>query len=116
MGGGPPQGCPRAPAPPGGLLPPRGAFWRAGAHPGSAPAPNPLFAGIPEGEHFYFTHSFAVPDGPATIARTVHARPFTCAVQVPGRAVWGVQFHPEKSSDAGAALLRNFVRLAKDAR
>ena len=78
--------------------------------------PNPLFAGIPEGEHFYFTHSFAVPDGPATIARTVHARPFACAVQVPGRAAWGVQFHPEKSSDAGAALLRNFVRLAKDAR
>ena len=70
----------------------------------------------PEGEHFYFTHSFAVPDGPAAIARTVHARPFTCAVQVPGHAVWGVQFHPEKSSDAGAALLRNFVRLAKDAR
>ncbi|WP_370520248.1 imidazole glycerol phosphate synthase subunit HisH [Enterorhabdus sp. P55] len=86
------------------------------AHPGSAPGPNPLFAGIPEGEHFYFTHSFAVPDGPAAIARTVHARPFTCAVQVPGHAVWGVQFHPEKSSDAGAALLRNFVRLAKDAR
>lgn len=78
--------------------------------------PNPLFAGIPEGEHFYFTHSFAVPDGPATIARTVHARPFTCAVQAPGRAAWGVQFHPEKSSDAGAALLRNFVRLAEGAR
>lgn len=83
---------------------------------GAEAAPNPLFAGIPEGERFYFTHSFAVPDGPATIARTVHARPFSSAVQVPGRPAWGVQFHPEKSSDAGAALLRNFVRLAKDAR
>lgn len=79
-------------------------------------APSPLLADVPDGEYFYFTHSFAAPDGPATIARAVHARPFPCAVQVPGRPVFGVQFHPEKSSDAGARLLRSFVRLATRAR
>ncbi|MCI8469099.1 MAG: imidazole glycerol phosphate synthase subunit HisH [Eggerthellaceae bacterium] len=85
--------------------------WNSVEHDGAA-----LFEGIPSGEHFYFTHSFAAPDGPATIGTTVHAAPFTSAVQVPGRPVWGVQFHPEKSSDAGARLLRTFVRLASDAR
>ncbi len=75
-------------------------------------APNPLFAGIEAGEFFYFTHSFATPEGDATIATTTHAAPFPCAVQVPGRPAWGVQFHPEKSSDAGARLLANFVTVA----
>lgn len=73
---------------------------------------NPLFAGIDPGEFFYFTHSFAVPESDATIARTTHATPFPCAVQVPGRRAWGVQFHPEKSSEAGARLLANFVTAA----
>lgn len=77
--------------------------------------PNPLFDGIAPGEFFYFTHSFAAPAGPATIAETVHATAFPCAVQVPGRAAWGVQFHPEKSSDAGARLLANFVTIARAA-
>lgn len=71
---------------------------------------NPLFAGIDDGEYFYFTHSFAVPESPATIAVTTHSVEFPCAVQV-GSACFGVQFHPEKSSDAGAALLRNFAAI-----
>lgn len=73
--------------------------------------PNPLFAGIPDREHFYFTHSFAVPPTPEAIATTTHSITFPCAVQVAERA-YAVQFHPEKSSDAGARLLRNFVELA----
>lgn len=76
---------------------------------------NPLFAGIASGEFFYFTHSFAAPESDATIATTTHAAPFPCAVQVPGRPAWGVQFHPEKSSDAGARLLANFVTIANGA-
>jgi glutamine amidotransferase len=71
----------------------------------------PLFEGIPEGEYFYFTHSYMVPDGPCTIATTEHSLRFPSAVAVSDR-VFGVQFHPEKSSDAGARLLANFVRIA----
>ena len=70
-----------------------------------------LFEGLPSGEFFYFTHSFAVPDSKATIATTTHSVQFPCAVQL-GPKAFGVQFHPEKSSDAGARLLENFVSLA----
>lgn len=78
---------------------------------------NPLFKGIKDGEFFYFTHSFAAPPNPETIATTTHSITFPCAVQVVGAgpACFGVQFHPEKSSDAGAALLRNFVDLTENA-
>ena len=74
---------------------------------------NPLFKGIKDREFFYFTHSFAAPPNCETIATTTHSITFPCAVQVAqvGPACFGVQFHPEKSSDAGAALLRNFVEL-----
>ncbi|WP_296012373.1 imidazole glycerol phosphate synthase subunit HisH [uncultured Adlercreutzia sp.] len=78
--------------------------------------PNALFDGIAPAEFFYFTHSFAAPASVATIAETTHSVTFPCAVQVPGRPVYGVQFHPEKSSDAGARLLANFVAIAQQAR
>ena len=78
--------------------------------------PNSLFDGIAPGEFFYFTHSFVAPPSAATIAETVHSVTFPCAVQVPGRPVFGVQFHPEKSSDAGARLLANFATIARAAR
>ena len=71
-----------------------------------------LFAGIPQDEYFYFTHSYVAPEGEATCGRTAHSVTFPSAC-ARGRA-FGVQFHPEKSSDAGAALLANFVRLTKE--
>ncbi len=74
--------------------------------------PNPLFEGIPDREYFYFTHSYAPPHACEAIATTTHSVTFPCAVQVGSRA-FGVQFHPEKSSDAGAKLLANFVNLAR---
>ena len=74
-------------------------------------AKNSLFAGIPTGTYFYFTHSYIAPDGPFAIAHTTHSVTFPCAVQK-GNA-YGVQFHPEKSSDAGAAVLRNFVNIVR---
>lgn len=70
-----------------------------------------LLAGIPVGEYFYFTHSYVAPASAATVATTRHGIAFPSVVQA-GSVAFGVQFHPEKSSDAGMALLRNFVRLA----
>ena len=89
-----------------------------GAFPGSAPQAGselafacPLFDGIAPGEYFYFTHSFIAPTGSHTIAETTHSTRFTSAVQF-GECAFGVQFHPEKSSDAGARVLANFVAIA----
>lgn len=73
---------------------------------------DPLFAEIRPGAHFYFTHSFIAPESEATIATTTHSVTFPCAVRCGTRA-YGVQFHPEKSSETGAQLLRDFVRLAR---
>ena len=70
----------------------------------------PLFDGIAPGEYFYFTHSYIAPTGSHTIAETTHSVRFTSAVQYGDRA-FGVQFHPEKSSDAGARVLANFVAI-----
>ena len=88
------------------------------AFPGSAPQAGselafacPLFDGIAPGEYFYFTHSFIAPTGSHTIAETTHSTRFTSAVQF-GECAFGVQFHPEKSSDAGARVLANFVAIA----
>ena len=74
--------------------------------------PNPLFKNIPDGEYFYFTHSFIAPHACETIATTTHSVTFPSVVQV-GKCAYGVQFHPEKSSDAGAKLLANFVELTR---
>ena len=73
---------------------------------------NALFAGIEDGEFFYFTHSYVAPPSCEAIATTTHSITFPSAVQL-GRRCFAVQFHPEKSSDAGARLLANFVKLAQ---
>jgi imidazole glycerol-phosphate synthase subunit HisH len=75
----------------------------------------PLFAGVKDGSYFYFVHSFApVPaDESIVLARTTHGRPFVSAVA--SGSLYGVQFHPEKSSDAGLRVLSNFVDLAMSA-
>ena len=52
--------------------------------------------------------------GSHTIAETTHSVRFTSAVQY-GERAFGVQFHPEKSSDAGARVLANFVTIARRA-
>lgn len=56
---------------------------------------------------FYFVNSYAAPDSPHAVARADYGGPFVAAVQN-GR-VFGVQFHPEKSSTAGLQVLRNFI-------
>jgi imidazole glycerol phosphate synthase glutamine amidotransferase subunit len=74
-----------------------------------------LFDGIADGSYFYFVHSYApVPtDDRIVLARTTHGRPFVSAV-ASGRT-FGLQFHPEKSSEAGLKLLSNFMGLVAPA-
>lgn len=74
------------------------------------PAGQALFAGIADGTHFYFVHSFYVEcDSPALAAGVTHyGIDYTSAV-VRGRLA-AVQFHPEKSQSAGLAVLSNFCR------
>jgi glutamine amidotransferase len=68
-----------------------------------------LFNKIPNGTDFYFVHSYAyIPENiEHVLATTDYGIPVTAAIRRGN--VWGVQFHPEKSSRAGAQLLRNFL-------
>lgn len=77
---------------------------------------HPLFNNIPAESYFYFVHSYAMPvfdhsdsKGGATIATTEYGQAFTAAVQ--NGNYYGVQFHPERSSKAGAQLIKNFLEL-----
>ena len=68
-----------------------------------------LLRGIPEGAFVYFTHSWRAPVSSDTAAVTNYGGPFTAAVERGN--VMGVQFHPEKSAEAGLQVLRNFLEL-----
>lgn len=71
-----------------------------------------LFAGIPADTRFYFVHSYAARtwSGPAeaAVSWTTHGSRFAAAVEQ--GVVSATQFHPEKSGDAGAMVLSNWVR------
>lgn len=72
--------------------------------------PDALLEGITNEDHVYFVHSFAAPAGCCTLAATDYGGPLSAVVR---RAnFYGVQFHPERSSAAGARILRNFLKLA----
>ncbi len=69
-----------------------------------------LFAGIEPGTRFYFVHSYAARPFTAPgvrVATAEHGAPFVAAVEA--GALSATQFHPEKSGDAGAALLGNWL-------
>src|SRR6201985_1646348 len=92
-----------------GVLPHMG--WNTVAPPpGSA-----LFAGIAPGTRFYFVHSYALrapgaqelADSGARVTWAEHGEPFAAAVEQ--GSLSATQFHPEKSGDAGAALLTNWL-------
>jgi glutamine amidotransferase len=67
-----------------------------------------LFAGIPD-EHFYFAHSFFLSLNEYTTAVTNHNLGFSASME--RNNFYGVQFHPEKSGEAGMKLLKNFISL-----
>jgi glutamine amidotransferase len=66
-----------------------------------------LLAGLSSGAQVYFTHSYAAPVTETCAASTSHANVFSSVVERDN--VFGVQFHPEKSGDAGLRILRNFL-------
>ena len=69
----------------------------------------PLFRGIDDGTYFYFVHSFCVKHYEHTMATSDYGQVFSAAINKDN--FFGVQFHPERSSDAGAQLLKNFITL-----
>ena len=68
-----------------------------------------LLRGIPDGSFVYYTHSWRAPVSEDTAAITNYGGAFTAAVERDN--VMGVQFHPEKSSDTGLQLLKNFLEI-----
>ena len=70
-----------------------------------------LFEGISANAYFYFAHSYAALDaGESTVAMCEHGVPFVAALE--RENLFAVQFHPEKSGDAGARVLANFAGYA----
>jgi imidazole glycerol-phosphate synthase subunit HisH len=73
-----------------------------------SPAPgSTLFAGLDDGTRFYFVHSYAAADTDGLVTTAEHGAPFVAAVERGPLAA--TQFHPEKSGDAGAAVLANWL-------
>lgn len=70
-----------------------------------------LLEGLTEDHYFYFAHSFAAQaaDG-ETLAVCDYGAEFVAVLEAD--RIWAVQFHPEKSGEAGAVLLSNFLRVA----
>jgi len=68
-----------------------------------------LFKGIPEKEHIYLVHSYYAPICPETIAVSEYDVPYSAALQK--NNFYGTQFHPEKSSMIGEAILKNFIEI-----
>jgi glutamine amidotransferase len=70
---------------------------------------HPLWAGIDDGAHFYFVHSYYAQPALASdiVGETVYGQAFACAVARDN--IFATQFHPEKSASAGLQLYRNFV-------
>jgi imidazole glycerol-phosphate synthase subunit HisH len=82
-----------------------------------APHDSLLFAGLDAEEHYYFVHSYAVLEWELKVTSeamrspkvtwATHGEPFVAAVE--NGPLWATQFHPEKSGDAGARLLTNWL-------
>jgi imidazole glycerol-phosphate synthase subunit HisH len=79
----------------------------------AVPDGSQLLRGLPADARFYFVHSYAASDldalrrAGAKVTTASHDLPFAAAVEL--GSLTAAQFHPEKSADAGFALLRNWV-------
>lgn len=72
--------------------------------------PHDILHGIANGEYFYFLHSYALPVTRLTLATARHNNAFSAVVGKDNFVA--AQFHPERSSSAGARLLGNFLGIA----
>ncbi len=70
---------------------------------------HPLLAGVDQGAHVYFVHSYFAPVTAQTIAATNYGDDFTAIVAE--NNFMGCQFHPERSGPVGAQILRNFLEM-----
>lgn len=68
-----------------------------------------LMAGLDQDSYFYYLHSYALPVSEVTVATAMHGEPFSAVVAF--RNFVAAQFHPERSSAAGALLLSNFMEI-----
>jgi len=81
--------------------------WNQVNFPGHART-HPCWAGVPDGSAFYFAHSYyAIPADNAVVAGTADYPGPICVAAAWGN-IFAVQFHPEKSADAGLRVLKNF--------
>jgi glutamine amidotransferase len=70
---------------------------------------HPLWAEIPQDSRFYFVHSYYVDPDEAGLTAATTEFGVTFASAIADGNLFAVQFHPEKSADAGLQLLKNFV-------
>lgn len=68
---------------------------------------DPLLKDVGAGDFAYFVHSFAAPVSDTTLASAEYGSAFSAIVRQ--NNVWGCQFHPERSSNTGAQILKNFL-------
>jgi len=110
------EGSDEAPDVPGlGLLPGRCTILRADGlkvpHVGwnalHRTRPSWTLTAVPDASQVYFTHGYSAPASAATVATTAYGERFTSVVE--DNRIAGVQFHPEKSSEPGLQILRNFL-------
>lgn len=71
--------------------------------------PTPLLAGVADGTFFYYCHSYYAPVCEATTGTTLYGVPFSAVIGL--RNVHAIQFHPEKSGEAGLRVFENFLKL-----
>ncbi len=83
--------------------------WNAVRHTHSDSHPHNLFAGVPDGAHFYFVHSYYASTAQAAhCAGKAHYGDWFCAA-IARDNLFATQFHPEKSADQGLTLYKNFL-------
>jgi len=71
--------------------------------------PGPLLDGVDDGSYLHFFHSYALPIGPQTTSVANSGSSFSATIQA--KNFFGCQFHPERSGDTGAKILKNFLEL-----
>ena len=68
-----------------------------------------LLAGVRDGAYAYFVHGYYCPIGDATVASADYGEEFSGVVEQGN--IYGCQFHPERSSDMGAQIIKNFLEV-----